>query len=108
MFDCFINCLNNGHEDCCEDNPTKGLFSQSDDLALHSKSQLCLKHDNFLNLYYNSNISDSIIFKLWHSKLGMMLDLCIGISAHAHFDYLAARLQWVGIGQKSALNYLDN
>ena len=36
------------------------IFYQSDDLALHSRSQLYLNHDIF-NLYYSCNISDSII-----------------------------------------------
>ena len=33
------------------------IVSQSDDLALHSRSQL---HLRLLNVYYNSHISDSI------------------------------------------------
>ena len=44
-------------------------------------------------------------------KLGTTADLCISYKyAHARlheFD-LDARSQWVGRGNKSALNYLDN
>ena len=37
------------------------ILSQTDDRALHSRSQLSLKLDKLMfNLYYNSHISDSI------------------------------------------------
>ena len=48
---------------CCEDIPMKSLYDhhQSNDLALHSRSQLRLNLDN-------SFISWTV-FKLWHSNL---------------------------------------
>ena len=41
MFD-FKNCSSNAHQGCCENNLTKGLYDlcQSDDLDIHSRSQL--------------------------------------------------------------------
>ena len=50
------------HQVCCEDSLTKGLyiFSQSDDLALHSSSQLSLKLDKCLTCIINSHILDSM------------------------------------------------
>ena len=49
MFDYFRNCSSNAHQVCCEDSPTKGLYDhcQSDDLDLHSRSQVHLKLDYF-------------------------------------------------------------
>ena len=45
-----------------------------------------------------------MVFKIWHKKLGMTVDLCMahGIYAHARFDDLdlEARSQWVGKGKK--------
>ena len=76
MFDFFRKCSSNPHHVCCEGNFTKGrlnvynniLFSQSDDLALRSRSQLHLRLEHFfgLNSYYNSHFLDSIAvaFKL--------------------------------------------
>ena len=49
------------------------IFSQSNDLALHSKSQLHLKHDNCLTCIIIA-ISRTA-FKLWHSNLAV--DLCM-------------------------------
>ena len=76
MFGYFINCSNSPHQVFCEDSPTKGLyviFFQSDDLALHSRSQLHLKLDKIM--CYNSYISNNIYAMA--SKLGMMVDLCM-------------------------------
>ena len=58
MSDYFRNCSSNAHHVCCEDIPTNGLHEhcQSDDLDLHSRSHVRLKHDYFLT----SNISDNI------------------------------------------------
>ena len=39
------------------------ISSQSDDLALHTRSQLRLKLDTSLFLYFNSNISDNHLFQ---------------------------------------------
>ena len=44
------------------------ICSPSDDLALHSRSQLRLNLDTCENFYYNSHISDSIN-KLWYPNL---------------------------------------
>ena len=43
-------------------------------------------------------------------KLGMMVDLCMTLYAHAHFDdlYIDARSQCVGKGKQLASNYLHN
>ena len=95
MFNYFRNYSSNAHQVCCEDNLTKGLYDhcQSDDLDLHSRSQVRLKLDYFLAC----NISDNNVFvshhiQTWHD--GRLMD---AIYAHAHFDdlYLAARSQWV-------------
>ena len=58
MFEYFINYLSDALQDCCEDSLTKGLYDrfQSDDLDLHSRSQVRLKLDYFLTC----NISDNI------------------------------------------------
>ena len=44
----------NANHFCSEDSPTKGLYDrcQSDNLDLHSKSQVCLKLDYFFNLQH--------------------------------------------------------
>ena len=83
------------------------IFSQSDDLDLHSRSQLLLKRQCF-NLYYNSNYLGQYLsygIPTWHDDR-----LMYGMYAHARFDDLGldARSQWVGRGRNSALNYLDN
>ena len=42
-------------------------------------------------------------------KLGMAVDLCMAYKyANARDDDLDARAQWVGKGNQSALNHLDN
>ena len=80
--------LTNAHHVCCEDSPTKGLYKlcQSDDLDLHARSQLRFKQFNDLHL---------------HARSQLRLK---------HFDdlHLDARSQWLGRGNKSVLNYLDN
>ena len=50
------------------------LFSQFDDLDLHSKSQLRLEQDTCFNVYCNSNTSDNISAMAF--KLGMPVDSC--------------------------------
>ena len=78
------------------------VFSQSDDIDLHSRSQLPLKRDKLVTCTLIVVIS-RIIFKLWHSKPGMMLDLCMAyIYTHAHSDDLDldARSQWVSTRKK--------
>ena len=49
MFHYLRNFSSNAHQVCCEDSLTKGLYNlcQSDDLDLHSRSQLRLKLDFF-------------------------------------------------------------
>ena len=58
MSDYFINDSSNADLACCEDSPTKGIYEQypSDDLDLHSRSQVRLKLDYFLTC----NISDNV------------------------------------------------
>ena len=79
--------------------------SQSDDLALHSRSQLRLKLDIF-NLYYNVN---SYLRQYLSYGIQTWLEgrLTHSIYAHAHFSYLDldARSQWVGKSKNSVLNY---
>ena len=41
-------------------------------------------------------------------KLGITVDLCMVIIAHARFNDLDARSQWAAKAKKSALNYFDN
>ena len=115
MFDYFRNYSSNAHQVCCEDSPTKGLYDhcQSDDLDLHSRSQVHLKLDYFLTC----SILDSILdIQTWHD--GRLMDV---ISAHARFSDLDldARSQWVSKGNKigvecsrqerkqSALNFIQ-
>ena len=78
---------------------TKGLYDhcQSDDLDLHSRSQVRLQLDIFLTCNISDNIQ-AITF-----KLGMTVDLWMPY-AHARFDDLGldARSQWVGKGKTSA------
>ena len=67
------NYSSNAHQVCCEDSPIKGLYDycQSDDIDLHSRSQVCLKLDYFLTCNVLDNIY-TITFKLC-----MMVDLCM-------------------------------
>ena len=73
MFDYFGNCSCNVHQVCCEDSPTIGLydFCHTDDLDLHSRSQVFLKLDYFLTCNISGNIK-AIAF-----RLGMTVDFCI-------------------------------
>ena len=86
MFDYFRNFSSNAHHVCCEDSPIKGLYNrcQSDDLDLHSRSQLRLKLDSVLTCSWivrsRTNIY-SIAFKLG-----------VTVHIHAHFDDLALTL----------------
>ena len=43
-------------------------------------------------------------------KFGIKVDLCMAYMPHARFDDLDldTRSEWVGRGERSALNYLDN
>ena len=68
---CFKTYSSNDNEVCCEDSPTKGLndHCQTDDLVLHSRSQVRLKLDYFLICNISDNIS-AITF-----TLGMTIDL---------------------------------
>ena len=55
------------HQVCCEDSPTKGiLFFQSNNLALHSRSQLHLKLDKCSTC--SKTAIPRTVFKLWHSN----------------------------------------
>ena len=82
IFDYFGKCSSNDDQVCCEDSPTKGLYTiynlwPSHDLDLHSRWQLPLKLDKLLNrtrTYFNSNISDNTLsygIQTWHD-----VDLC--------------------------------
>ena len=79
-------------------------LSHSDDLALHPRSQLRLKFDKCKTCTISRTV-----FKLWHSTRhnGRLMH---GRYVHALVDDLDldARPQWIGKGNKSALNYLDN
>ena len=99
MFDDFRNFLSNAHQVCCEDSPNKGLYNlcQSDDLDLHSRSQLCLILDTCLTcslIVISQTVSYDI--QTWHD--GRLLQEY----AHAHFDDLDldTRSQWLGRGKK--------
>ena len=52
---------------------------------------------HWLNQNYNSNILDNISAMAF--KFGMTVDLCMVYNAHACFDDLDARSQWVGKGK---------
>ena len=70
MFDYFRNYSSNALQVCrCEDGPTKGLYMhdhcQSDNLDLHSRSQVRLKFDYLLTC----NISDNTRLKLSRSNM---------------------------------------
>ena len=80
-----MNCLSHPHQVCCEDSPSKGPYGhcQSDDLDLHSRSQVRLQLDYFLTC----NISDDIYANAF--KLGMAVDLYTrGTYRHARLDDL--------------------
>ena len=71
--------------------PTKGLYDhrQSNDLDLHSRSQLHLKIDNFFTC------TIIVIPRTVAFKLRMMVDLCMAyIYAHARFDDLGLDLDF--------------
>ena len=71
MFDYFRNHSSNPHQVCREDSATKCLYDhcQSNDLDLHSRSQVRLKLDYFLTCKIWENMY-AITF-----KLGMTIDL---------------------------------
>ena len=112
MFDYLRNCSSNPHQVCCEDSPTIGItFFLSDDLAPHSRSQLCVELDRCLTctviliaMYLRQCLSIYSI-QTWHDSR-----LMCGITARAHVDDLDldARSQWVSKDKKSAFNYLNN
>ena len=52
MFPYLRNYSSNAHQVCCEDSPTMYDHCQSDDLGLHSRSQVHLKPDLVFNLQY--------------------------------------------------------
>ena len=58
MFDYFKNCSRITYQACYEDSPTNGQYDhyQSDDLDLHSRSQVRLKLDNFLTNNIRTNM----------------------------------------------------
>ena len=59
MLYCFRNYSSFAHDVCCEDSPTEGPYDrcQSDDLDLHSRSQMRLKLDYFLKLAISLTIA---------------------------------------------------
>ena len=105
----------NPHQVSYEDSPMKIVrlkvwisFSQSDDLAIHSRSQVRLKLDKCLTCTITA-ISRTVFIsygiQTWHDGRHMH-----GISAHAHAGGLDLdeRSHWVGKGKKSVLNHFDN
>ena len=109
MFDYFRNYSSNAHQCCSEDSPTEGRHDhfQTDELDLHSRSQVRLKRDYFFtcNIYLRQYVSYYI--HTWHD--GRLVDA--RYYDHARFDDLDldARSQWIGKGKKSALHAaLDN
>ena len=48
-----------------------------------------------------------IVCQLWHARWHDGTPMH-GISAHARFDDLDGRSQWVGKGKNSVFNYFDN
>ena len=97
MFDYFRIYSSNPHQVCCEDSLTKDLFffSQFDDLALHSRSQLHLKRDKCLTgtVIAISRTVFKLCIQTWCDGR-----LRHGIYAHARFHDLDldAKSQWVG------------
>ena len=68
MFDYFRIYSSNTHHVCCEYSPTKGLHDhcQSDDLDLHSRSQVRLKRDYYLICNISDNYNQTCIaVDLW-------------------------------------------
>ena len=86
MFDYLRNCSSNAHDVCCEDSPSKGLrlydHCQSEDLDLHSRSQLRLKLDYVLTC----NMSDNILS--YYNQTWRDGRLMHDIRTHARFDGL--------------------
>ena len=87
------------HQVYCEDSPTKGLYydhCQSDDLDLHSSSQVRLKRLLFKLQYLRQYLSYYI--QTWHDHDDdKLMDATY---AHARFNDLDhdARSEWVGKG----------
>ena len=85
MFDYFINYSS------CENSPTKPLYDhrQSDDLALHSRSQLRLKLDTFLSCsIITPNMRDFL-----SGNLKRVLDLTEAFRAAAVVNYRWSHLR---------------
>ena len=70
MFDYFRKFSSNAHYVYCEDSLTKGLYNlcMSDDLDLHSRSQLLLKLDTFLTCSLNAYLGHNLNYGIqtWH------------------------------------------
>ena len=73
---------------------------QSDDLAVHPRSQLRIKFDNLKKPCTILAMSRIIFMHAMLFKCGMTIDLCMA-DADARFDDLDldARSQWVGRGK---------
>ena len=100
MFHYFRNYSSNTHHVCCEDSPNKGLH-----MTIASPMTLTVIQDEtglLFNLQYLGQYV-SYYIQMWHD--GRLMD---ALYAHASFDDLDARSQWVGKVQKSALHALDN
>ena len=100
MFDNFRNYSSSAHQVRCEDSPSKGMYDhcQSDNLDLHSRSQVRLNLDYFFYLQY---LAISLYIQTWHYVRRIQGKY---ICAHAGFDDLDldTMLQWVGKGKKEA------
>ena len=106
MFDYYRNSSSNPHHVCHKDSLTKGLYDhcQSDNLDIHSRSQVLLKLYYFFNLQYLGQYL-SFYIQAWHDST-----LMDAVYVYSRFDDLDhdARSQWVGKGKISALNALSN
>ena len=106
----FRNCSSNAHQIRCEDSPTKGIFCQSSDLALHSLSQLRLELDNVVTCGIIA-VSRTINIEPMTFKFGMNIDLCTAyfiVYYHARLNDLDLDARVGKCKQKSAFSYLDN
>ena len=68
-----------------------------------------LWHSNLASIAHQVSCK-AVAYEAMAFKLGMTEDLCMAYYGHARFDDLDldARSHWLGRGQNSALNDLDN
>ena len=84
------------------------IFSQSDDLALHSRSRLRLKLDKRLNLNHSSHVSGSIYATA--SKPGTTVELCMEYIMLMLVPMTLTLMQGHSVSANAniQLNYFDN